>query len=614
MTVKNLGLLRGHLFGLSQRALVANLDIELPEALDFDAVDRQLGEAFEMTVSAPRGAPALLSDRRLRPVAAYASRIGQLANVLLQDIRVPVFDPPYIDAIAASRSAGEQTSCSVRLALPRIEAIPVEVFRSACEMAVQVLQAIARPHLSDEALQDLFDRIQTEFSDRCSPQIPGARSTVPILEGAHRAGIPFRHLGMGIYRLGWGERSLLVNRSANQLDSFVGAGLAQNKHLTSRVLAAAGFPTIENFLVPTGEHACERAERIGYPVVIKPADRDRGEGVTTFIDSRESVQAAFDKAAECSPNVLIEKHVPGICHRISVAHGRLLFVVRRMPRSVQGDGARSIAELIDDANAALQRKAIAKRLPALPKDALAESVLQARGCSFDTVPAAGEIVYLRDKQSTLWGGTPEVLTAQAHPDNIRLALDVARHLGLDSMGLDLMTEDIGVPWHANDARINEVNAAPVLGRTHAYQREGVTTLLDALFPDNAGRIPVELVVARRVSPALRKALEGRLREFGEGAVLATELETIDHRGSSWPLMAGGSLFDRVTALLEHTDLRKLIVVVGDDQFLRHGFPVDRFTAVHRHDARSERLVQLNDNGAAWTTDRLRVAVAGLLSG
>jgi cyanophycin synthetase len=614
MIVRNLGVLPGHLFGLSQRVLIADLDIELPEALDFAAIDRRLGEAFEMTVSAPKGAPGLLSDRRLAPVVAYVSRLGQLANVLLQDIRVPTFDPGYIDAIAPLQSTGKRGACSVRLAMPRIEGIPSDVFRSACEMAERALQAIARPHLFDEALQDLFDRIQTEFSDRCSPQIPGARSTVPILEGAHRAGIPFRHLGMGIYRLGWGERSLLVNRSANQLDSFVGAGLAQNKHLTSRVLAAAGFPTIENFPVATAEQAWQRAERIGCPVVIKPADRDRGEGVTTFLHSRESVLAAFDKAAEYSRNVLVEKHVPGICHRISVAHGRLLFVVRRMPRSVQGDGSRSIAELIDDANAALRRKAIAKRLPVLPKDALAESVLQARGYSFDTVPPAGEVVYLRDKQSTLWGGTPEVLTARAHPDNIRLALDVARHFGLDSMGLDLMTEDIAVPWHANDARINEVNPAPVLGRTHAYQREGIATLLDALFPENAGRIPVELVVTRRVTPALRTALEGRLRESGEGAALAIGNETLDHLGRPWPLMTGGTLFDRVHALLERSGLRKLIVVVADDQFLRRGFPVDRLTAVHCHDARSGRVVQLNDNGAGWTTDRLPVTVAALLSG
>jgi cyanophycin synthetase len=606
MTVRNLGVLRGHLFGLSQRALIADLDIELPEWLDFAAIDRRLGEAFEMTVSAPKGAPGLLSDRRLAPVVAYVSRLGQLANVLLQDIRVPAFDPGYIDAIAPSQSSGARRVYSVRMAMPRIEDIPSAVFRNVCDMAAQAMQAIARAGLSDEGLQALFDRIQTEFSDRCSPQIPGARSTVPILEGAHRAGIPFRHLGMGIYRLGWGERSLLVNRSANQLDSFVGAGLAQNKYLTSRVLIAAGFPTIENFLVSNAEQAWQRAERIGYPVVIKPADRDRGEGVTTFLHSRESVQAAFEKA--------VERHVPGICHRISVAHGCLLFVVRRMPRSVQGDGARSIVELIDDANAALRRKAIAKRLPALPKDALAESVLQARGYSFDTVPAAGEVVFLRDKQSTLWGGTPEVLTACAHPDNIRLALDVARHFGLDSMGLDLMTEDIAVPWHANDARINEVNPAPVLGRTHAYQREGIATLLEALFPEHAGRIPVELVVTRLVTPALRGALEGQLRDFGAGAVLAIGNETIDHQGRPLPMMTGGTLFDRVTALLERAGLRKLVVVVTDDHFLKHGFPVDRMTAVHRHDARSDRLVQLNDNGADWTTDRLRVAVAALLSG
>src|SRR5690606_22839088 len=160
MTVRNLGVLRGHLFGLSQRALIADLDIELPEWLDFAAIDRRLGEAFEMTVSAPKGAPGLLSDRRLAPVVAYVSRLGQLANVLLQDSRVPAFEPGYIDAIAPSQSSGARRVYSVRMAMPRIEDIPSAVFRNACDMAAQAMQAIARAGLSDEGLQALFGRIQ----------------------------------------------------------------------------------------------------------------------------------------------------------------------------------------------------------------------------------------------------------------------------------------------------------------------------------------------------------------------------------------------------------------------------------------------------------------------
>jgi hypothetical protein len=46
---------------------------------------------------------------------------------------------------------------------------------------------------------------------------------------------------------------------------------------------------------------------------------------------------------------------------------------------------------------------------------------------------------------------------------LRAALEATSLLSLNVAGVDMISLDIRVPWHANDAVINEVNYSPLLG-------------------------------------------------------------------------------------------------------------------------------------------------------
>ena len=69
-------------------------------------------------------------------------------------------------------------------------------------------------------------------------------------------------------------------------------------------------------------------------------------------------------------------------------------------------------------------------------------MLDRQGCTLDTVPAAGQQVWLRDNANLSTGGTSRDVTDRVHPDVARLCLRVAALVGLDVAGIDLRLPDI----------------------------------------------------------------------------------------------------------------------------------------------------------------------------
>jgi cyanophycin synthetase len=277
--------------------------------------------------------------------------------------------------------------------------------------------------------------------------------------------IPFMHLGGGVYQLGWGKHLQLIDRSATVADAAIGARVAQDKAVSALFLRRAGMPAGIHQLVRTQDDALAAAQRLGWPVVVKPADRERGEGVSVQVRDAAALVKAFALALQCSKSgrILVEKQVEGVCHRLFIAHGKLLYAVKRWPRSVFGDGVHTVAALVDQAQALENERAPWLREPAYPRDDLTLQALRQQGLDWASVPAAGRRVHLRDIESTQWGGWDEEVSHQLHPDNLAIALHAAQLLGLSVAGVDVISSDITQPWHQNGAIINEVNHAPLLG-------------------------------------------------------------------------------------------------------------------------------------------------------
>ncbi len=124
-----------------------------------------------------------------------------------------------------------------------------------------------------------------------------------------------------------------------------------------------------------------------------------------------------------------------------------------------------------------------------------EDLLEKLGYTLQTVPKAGEIVYLKSTANLSTGGTSVDVTDLMHPENIFLCERISRVIGLDICGIDIMAENLTQPLKETGGCILEVNAAPGF-RMHLAPSEGLprnvaAPVIDMLYPPGKpSRIPI----------------------------------------------------------------------------------------------------------------------------
>ena len=80
------------------------------------------------------------------------------------------------------------------------------------------------------------------------------------------------------------------------------------------------------------------AERIGYPVVVKPLNANHGRGVSIHLSTDEQVRDRVRGGARARRSVIVESFITGDDHRMLVVNGELVAVAKRVPGHVVGDG------------------------------------------------------------------------------------------------------------------------------------------------------------------------------------------------------------------------------------------------------------------------------------
>jgi D-alanine-D-alanine ligase-like ATP-grasp enzyme len=449
----------------------------------------------------------------------------------------------------------EQPGWQALIELARVEHLTVATYQLAMSTALEGLATLSQAGEDAAVLAAFYDQVEQNLLQPLASKLPMGKSTVPVLRGAHALGIPFVHLGAGVFQLGWGHRARRVDRSTTAQDSAMGNRLSHNKSVCAALLKAAGLPAPQHLLVQQASAAWASAQAMGLPVVVKPVDLERGEGVSVDLYDEASVTRAFELAHSCSPShqVLVERQVQGTCHRLLVAQGRLLYAVRRGPMAVQGDGQQTVAELVAAEVARQQRRPPWSRSAIAPLDDLALAELARNGLHADSVPAAGNWVSLRRIETTAWGGVDEELTEVVHPANRALALHCAELFGLSVAGVDVITPDIAQPWWTNGAIVNEVNFAPLMG--------------------GHGRIPTAVFVGGPDARLAALAQHHAWVQAGLACHFTSSHETLDDRGQDLPLSVN-SAFDRVRALLLSPQVQALVVWTDSDEFARKGSPLE----------------------------------------
>jgi cyanophycin synthetase len=325
-------------------------------------------------------------------------------------------------------------------------------------------------------------------------------STMSLVRAAEERKIPWIRVNeQSLIQFGHGRYQQRIQATVTGRTSHIAVELASDKEETNRILANLGLPVPRQRLAQGVDDAVEAAESIGYPVVVKPFNANHGRGITIHISTPEEVRTAFEVARVHSRSVIVESFVSGDDHRMLVIDGRLVAVSKRVPGHVVGDGVHTIEELVDAVNQD-PRRGIGheKVLTRLTFDHQAETMLERKGHTRLSVPAAGEQVFLRSTGNHSTGGTATDLTDVVHPDNAEMATRAVKAIGLDVAGVDFLSTDITESYKEVGGAICEINAAPGF-RMHMAPSEGrprdvAGPVMDMLFPPGTpSRIPIAAV-------------------------------------------------------------------------------------------------------------------------
>lgn len=346
-------------------------------------------------------------------------------------------------------------------------------------------------------------------------------STRSLVQEAERRGIPVIRLDEHSFvQLGWGAAQERLRASMTGRTSHIAVENAGNKNFTRKLLLDAGLPAPRGEVVRTAEDAAKLARRLRFPVVTKPLDGNHGRGVSVGLQTEEEVARGFELAARHGPRVIVEEMLQGNDHRVLVVDGEVVAVAERVPAGVTGDGASTIAQLIETVNADPRRGAGHENvMTRITVDDHVRDVLAREGFTTESVPELGRWVQLRDTANLSTGGTAVDRTDVIHPENATIARRAADVIGLDVAGIDFLAPDISKSVRETGGGIVEVNAAPGF-RMHLQPSEGrarnvARPVIEMLYPRGAtGRIPIIAVTGTNGKSTTCRMVSRILRQTG----------------------------------------------------------------------------------------------------
>ncbi|NCR07741.1 MAG: cyanophycin synthetase [Microcystis aeruginosa LG13-11] len=401
------------------------------------------------------------------------------------------------------------------------EYVDEQAGRYAGRAAVRLCQSLVDTgtYSKEELAQDLAD-----LRDLCNNAALGP-STETIVKEAQARNIPWLLLSArSMVQLGYGVHQKRIQATLSSFSGILAVELACDKEGTKTILKDGGIPVPRGTVIQYLDELPAAIEEVGgFPIVIKPLDGNHGRGISIDVKNQQEAEEAYDLASAASKtrSVIVERYYKGSDHRILVINGKVAAVAERIPAHVVGDGRSTVEELIEITNQDPNRgDGHANVLTKITIDKTALNVLGKQGYELTSILPQGAIAYLRATANLSTGGIAVDRTDEIHPENVWIAQRVAKLIGLDIAGIDVVTEDIRKPLKEVDGVIVEVNAAPGF-RMHVAPSRGLprniaAPVIDMLFPPGTpSRVPILAITGTNGKTTTSRLISHICRQTGK---------------------------------------------------------------------------------------------------
>ena len=283
-----------------------------------------------------------------------------------------------------------------------------------------------------------------------------------------------------------GKTTFFKDTSFN-INHYGSVQIAKDKGYSSFFLKHFGYSVPESITVfnnllndnikikRTIDNGEEFAMKIGWPVVVKPNDKSKGEGVYKVNNSAEYKFAA-ENILKHNYVMQIQKFCTGRDYRIVVLDGIVISAYERKPLSIIGDGKSTIIELLKNKQSSFLNEGRDTKINF--EDERIKQNLINKGLKYNSIINKDNEIPLLDNANLSSGGSAVDFTNLIHTDFKNLAVDVTKKMCLRLCGVDVLTDDITKP--ISDYNIIEINAAPGLDN-YAFIGSEQNAIVDDLY-------------------------------------------------------------------------------------------------------------------------------------
>jgi glutamate--cysteine ligase len=317
-------------------------------------------------------------------------------------------------------------------------------------------------------------------------------STQILLREAVRRGVSFEILDRKENFIRFqkdGNIQYVKQATKTSLDNYASILAMENKLVTKKILEEYGIRA------PKGlEYTSATAAKEDFiihqdkPIVIKPNQTNFGIGITILKENTDvqTFNRAVDIAFVHDSTILIEEFISGKEFRFFVIGDEVAGILHRVPANVTGDGKSSIQELVQLKNQdPLRGKGYHTPLEKIQKGEAETMFLNLQGKELTTIPALGEVVYLRENSNISTGGDSIDVTDEIPDSYKQIAILAAKALNVVITGLDMIISDHSQDATPDNYAIIELNFNPAI-HIHCYPFKGKNRKLNEKLMDALG--------------------------------------------------------------------------------------------------------------------------------
>lgn len=403
-------------------------------------------------------------------------------------------------------------------------------------------------------------------------------TTKAICDAAKEYNLPVMQLGdSNIYQIGYGKMSRVIEASIGNKTRCVGVDISCDKLLTKQLLQNQNIPVAEGDKVCNIIGLLQEAERIRYPVVLKPQYGNKGQGVILNIKNQKQLVESYINLRKNQKDIIIEKYYEGKDYRVCVVNYKVVATSLRVAPFIVGNGIDNLKKLIDIINEdPLRGEDHEKALTKIKIDSELTSCLLKGKFKLDYIPQKGERILLRENANLSTGGMAIDCTEEICEENIECCINAAKTLGLDICGIDICTEDISIPIKESNGIIMEINAAPGI-RMHHYPSKGKKrnvgkAILEMLYDEKPKNIPVVSITGTNGKTTTTRLISHVLKKMGNnvGMTCTDGIYLNDkciHKGDD-------SGFDSAKTILMNKDVDVAVLETARGGLIKKGLAYD----------------------------------------